>query len=153
MIQTLHRAGECPRLIPIQALVLVMTACLSGCLSARLEHTTHHAEPELGVEGSLHARSSDLHECLEELGAPLLVREHMDGALLAWGWADERAFGLNLSIPVARFVNANLGYNRSLEGLRGLVLLFDETWTLQSMNRGYLTEILPEERSRPSLIE
>ena len=49
--------------------------------------------------------------------------------------------------------NANLGYNRSLEGLRGLVLLFDETWTLQSMNRGYLTEILPEKQSRPSLIE
>jgi hypothetical protein len=77
----------------------------------------------------------------------------MDGALLAWGWVDERAFGLNLSIPVARSVSANLGYHRSFEGLRGLVLFFDETWTMQSMNRGYLAEILPDRRSRPSLIE
>lgn len=128
-----------------------MAAGLSGCLSARLDHTTQHAEPR--VEGSLHARSSNLQECLEELGAPLLVREHMDGALLAWGWADERAFGLNLSIPVARSVSANLGYNRSFEGMRGLVLFFDEAWIMQGMHRGYLAEILPEERSRPSLIE
>ena len=128
-----------------------MAACLSGCLSARLEHTTQDVEPR--VEGSLHAGSSNLEECLEGLGAPLLVREHLDGALLAWGWSDERAFGLNLSIPVARAASANLGYNRNFEGLRGLVLLFDETWIMQSMHRGYLAEILPEERSRPSLIE
>lgn len=128
-----------------------MAACLSGCLSARLDHTTQDVEPR--VEGSLHARSSNLEDCLEELGAPLLVREHLDGALLAWGWSDERAFGLNLSIPVGRAVSANMGYHRSFEGLHGLVLLFDETWVMKSMQRGYLAEILPEERFRPSLIE
>lgn len=134
-----------------RALVLLTALCVSSCIHVRLVHNTRHAEPR--ADGLLHAGSSDLSECLDELGAPLLVREHVGGALLAWGWADDRAFGVTLAVPVARAYRANLSYARSFEGLRGLVLFFDEDWTLEQLRRGYLAEILPDERTRPALIE
>ncbi len=130
---------------------LALALCVSSCLSARLAHNHEFEEPR--ADGRLRPGSTGLEQCLAELGAPLLVREHLDGALLAWGWSDERAFGLNLSLPLDNFYSANLSYARSIDGLRGLVLFFDDAWRLKQMRRGYLAEILPDERTRPALVD
>ena len=59
-----------------------------SCVSATLESRNRYRE--VSGEEVLVIGEDGLERSLEILGAPLVVRENGDGAVLAWGWARER---------------------------------------------------------------
>ena len=133
------------RLLPFLALPL-----LAGCLSGQWTAWRAHREPP---EAHASLRPGDgLGACLDTLGAPLLVREHKDGAVLAWGWLDARRWGLSLSVPLGD-PSGSIAYQRADLGLEGLVLFFDAGWTLTAIRSGRLAEVLPTEVRRVQVVE
>ena len=87
-----------------------------------------------------------LDDCLAVLGAPLFVRERQTyGAELAYGWFHQTDWGLSVSLPVAENVSASFNYDELDEKLRGVVLLFDEDWTLEVVRTGYLRDLVARE--------
>ncbi len=130
--------------------ILLLLPLLSGCLTGT--YTSWHTYQEPASFLRLRPGEADLDDCLEVLGAPLYVREQGDGAVLAWGWADERRFGVTFSIPLDSG-NASLTYQDTAAGLDGLVLVFDADWRLTAIRRGRLAEVLPSSQSRARLIE
>lgn len=130
---------------------LAVLPLLSGCLTAEYTswRTLQEPSPEAGL---LRPGQASLEQCLDTLGAPLYVREHVGGLMLAWGWADERRWGLSLSVP-ADSNSASFTYRRTDEGLEGLVLLFDEGLNLTTIRRGRLAEVLASAQSRAVVVE
>jgi hypothetical protein len=130
---------------------LLAVPLLSGCLTAEYTswHTLQEPAPEAGL---LRPGQASLELCLATLGAPLYVREHVGGMMLAWGWADERRWGLTLSLP-ADVHNASFTYRNSDEGLEGLVMIFDEGGELTIVRRGRLAEVLMSAQRRAIAVE
>jgi hypothetical protein len=142
------------------ALVLVLTPALalgSACVSISWQRESrHHPIPRAAVAG-LVPGESDLGRCLELFGAPLWVWEHVEdgrqAAALAYGWSDERDFGLRLSVPVTEYYSASLDYDQIDAHMRGLVLFFDEGWKLTSWRTGLLRDLTREARRPPAALE
>ena len=132
-------------------ILVVLAVCSTGCVTATLSRQRVLREP-VGVYG-LFAGDSNLDDCLAALGAPLVVRENGEGAWLAWGWAERGGWSVTASIPISDTNTISMQYGRRLQGLDGAVLFFDRDWTLLSMRRGYLTEILSSAQVRAQLIE
>ena len=134
----------------VRVLALLALPLISGCLTGTYTSARTHqpTEDHFGLEPG----ESDLRSCLDLLGAPLFVREHGAGAMLAWGWSRDSRWGLTLSVPVdAR--RMSLTYQRANDGLEGLVLLFDEAWTLTSIREGRLADVLPPSQRRVQVVE
>lgn len=132
----------------VAALALVLFA--PGCLSATLQSTNRYRE--VSGEEELVVGEDGLERALDVLGAPLLVRENGDGAVLAWGWSRDRGWGVRARLP-GNSRNASFNYAQVQRGLRGLVLFFDPEWTLTAMRRGRLSDVLPPSQERAQLIE
>ncbi len=125
--------------------------CSSSCVSGELASLRRDSRP---VElDSIPAGQADLALCLESLGAPHAVREHVDGAVLAWGWADERSFGVAVTVPLSHSQHANVSFAHRLEGLQGAVLFFDHDWQLTEVREGYLAQTLPAAPVRSSAVD
>ena len=92
---------------------------------------------------------STLTECIAALGAPLHVWEIDTGACLAWYWIDKSDWGVTLAVTASDAISANLSYGESSEDIEGLVLFFDNYWTLTSKRTGLISEIVPASR-RPA---
>jgi hypothetical protein len=135
--------------LSVRRLVL-LAPLLTGCLSGEYLSQRTYQEPPPYFQ--LQPGVADLTACLAALGAPLYVRENGDGAMLAWGWADERRWGLTLSVPIDS-QRGSLTYQRADEGFQGLVLLFDGAWTLTSIREGRLADVLPSSQSRAQVVE
>jgi len=134
----------------MRALALLALPLLSGCLSGQRTTWRTHQAPAAHL--ALEPGEADLTSCLDALGAPLVVREHGAGAMLAWGWSRESLWGLTLSVPIDA-TRASFTYQRATAGLEGLVLLFDEAWTLTSIREGRLAEVLPPPQRRAQVVE
>lgn len=132
----------------VAALALALLA--PGCVSATLESTNRYRE--VRGEEALVVGEDGLGRALDVLGAPLLVRENGDGAVLAWGWARDRGWGVRARLP-GNSRNASFNYAQLQRGLRGLVLFFGPDWTLTAMRRGRLVDVLPPAQSRAQLID
>lgn len=130
-------------------LLLLLSPLLGGCITGNLSSTRIHHPPE-GLERV--NVGDDLARCLEVLGAPLHVREVGAGALLAWGWARDFGWRATVSVPIDR-QSVSLTYGRSDIGLDGLVLLFDDEWSLTSVRRGRLADEMRSAQQRASLVE
>jgi len=138
------------------ALVLAL-ALGPACVSVSWQRESrHHPVPRAAVQ-RLVAGESDLGQCLELFGAPLWVWEHVEGgrqaAALAYGWSDERDFGLRVSVPVTENYSASFDYDQVDQRMKGLVLFFDEGWTLTSWRLGLLRDLTREARRPPAALE
>ena len=134
------------RVLAALALLLVTGSCISGGYTVR----TRYTQPPSHF--GLRPDEADLDACLAVLGAPLLVREHQGGAVLAWGWSRHASWELSFSVPVDS-ESASFSYRRGEAGLTGLVLIFDAGWTLRSIREGSLAEVLPAEQRRTQVVD
>lgn len=132
----------------------LLVACLAlpaaGCVTA--SWNMHRREREVPVEEAvadgLVPGAAALDDALAHFGAPLLVREHGDGALCAWGWSHERSWSVTVRTPGSRRVSPSFRYADALVGLEGVALFFDAEWRLVALRRGALAEIVPASAQR-----
>ncbi len=76
--------------------LLALAALASGCVSGSYNRNRILSEPAEAAYEALVAGESDLGDCLEALGAPLIVQELDLGAVMAWGWTKDRGYRLPL---------------------------------------------------------
>ena len=94
---------------------------------------------------------SGVDDALARLGAPVYVTEVGLGLALAWGWERTSDWNVQVSAPVGD-AQGQVSYASASLETRGLVLFFDEAWTLRSVQRGFLSELLPR-KQRPRDVE
>jgi len=141
-----------PRLTSLALLCLA-----TGCVSVNWTRESRYAPVADEHLARLEAGRTQLTDCLADLGAPLWVWEHteggQDGAALAYGWFDEKDYGLNVSVPVSDNSSASFSYDNLDARLHGLVLFFDDRWVLTSFRTGYLKDLTREVRRPPAALE
>ena len=135
-------------------LALALCAFLgTACVTVNVTRFADEREPEEDVLLPLVPGEADLTQCLEVLGAPVVVEELDDGAVLGWGWRRFQNMSVNVSVPISSDASASVQYGRGGDGIEGIVLFFDSDWGLVEVKRGHLQEILRSSRSRPKVIE
>ena len=100
--------------------------------------------------------TTDLSACLGSFGAPIWVLELEDGrgAALVYTWLEEKGWGFRMSVPVSEYVAADFDYDKVDARTRGVILFFNEAWSLTAWRRGLLKDLAPElRRRRPVEIE
>lgn len=136
--------------------LLWLPLCAS-CATFSWERESRHAPVAAAAIARLQADRSGLADCLAEFGAPLWVWEHVErgraAAALAYGWFDEQDFGLRFSVPVSENFSASFDYDQVDQRMHGLVLFFDEDWTLTSWRTGLLHDLTQEARRPPAALE
>ncbi len=116
---------------------------LSGCVTVDYDRFKRHEPLADEAWASLVPGESSLEDCLIELGAPLRVWEPRPGALaLAWVWVDRTDWGLSVSVPTGEAVDASFSYRDIAASDEGLLLVFDESWRLESLERGLVGDVL-----------
>lgn len=137
----------------IRARELVLAPLLaigvSSCVSFRWDRASVNSPISKATIARLEPGKSSLSECLDVLGAPVIVWERPRGAALAWGWSYAVTRGITLSVPLDRGGSLSASYDDVANKLRGVVLFFDEGWTLRDVRRGYLEELRRTGRARP----
>lgn len=140
-------------LLPLALGALLGTACLQ----AGWRRTSRYEPIPEGALAGLEARRTDLGDCLRTFGAPLWVWEHDEagraGAVLAYGWFDERDFGLQLSLPLSDYASASFDYATLDQRMHGLVLFFDGDWKLTHWRTGLLRDLTREAARPPAALE
>ena len=123
----------------------------AGCVSVTWTRASRYEPPAAADLETLAPGESDLGSCLQSLGAPLWVWEAPQGRhALAWGWLEDEDLGARVSVPVVRFVSASFSFDRIDARMRGLVLFFDDDWSLVATRSGLLRDLTSESaRRRP----
>lgn len=138
-------------------LAVLLVPALGGCLSVSWGRTNRDEPLPQERMAELAPGRTTLGECLATFGAPERVEEHPvaggEGAVLLWGWLDERDLGLSVSVPVSDQNSVNFDYRTIDARTRGLVLFFDERWILAEWRSGLLSEVAADVRPRPALVE
>ena len=129
---------------------LVLLGLTGSCVSGGYTVRTRYQEPP--AHFGLRPGEADLTACLAVLGAPLVVREHNGGAVLAWGWSRHASWELSFTVPIDS-ESGSFRYRRGVDGLTGLVLIFDAGWTLRSIREGNLSDELPPAQRRAQVVE
>jgi hypothetical protein len=133
--------------------VLLLGAALAApaCVRGSYTRIRTFQAPDDAALASLRPGASELGACLAALGAPLIVREDDDGAVLAWGWEQYTNWAATVSVPID---DQSLSFTYSDTDLRlhGVVGFFDDEWRLTQLREGQLRELLPERRARPQVV-
>jgi hypothetical protein len=136
---------------------LVLVPLCAGCASFSWQRESRNSPVPPQAIARLDAGKTELGECLAAFGAPLWVWEHVEygrpAAALAYGWFDVKDFGFSVSVPVADNYSASYNYDQVDQRMRGLVLFFDEQWTLVSWRTGLLQDLTQEARRPPAFVE
>jgi len=136
---------------------LALLCAATACVSVNWTRASRYAPVASESLARLEAGRTQLADCLADLGAPLWVWEHteggQDGAALAYGWYDEKDWGVNLRVPVSDNNSASFDYSSLDTRLHGLVLFFDDRWVLTSFRTGLLRDLTREARRPPSALE
>lgn len=133
-------------------LLPLLLAVAPGCVTGSFTRDSRFEPVPRGALRPLQPGESDLQDALDALGAPLWVWEVPgDGMAVAYGWEEERAWGLSFSVPLTRQLSANFDYDDIDADLAGVVLFFDAERRLVEKRRGRLRDLALEElRARPS---
>ena len=138
--------------MPWTNVTLAVTAFLtSSCLSADYGQIRVFQPPVEEQVEALEPGVSNLGDALARLGAPLRVTEVGRGLALAWGWERTSDWNVQASAPIGD-AQGQVSYASANLQTPGLVLFFDETWTLERIRRGYLLDLLPR-KQRPRDVE
>lgn len=121
-----------------------LTAFLAAsCVTGDYDRFRRYEPIEDAAWTALEPGESDLAACLAALGAPMRVWEPRPGALaLAWVWVDRAGWGLSVSVPTGEAVDASFSYRDVSATDEGLLLVFDESWTLETLERGAVGDVL-----------
>lgn len=144
---------------PLTALLaaLLLPALLGACISATWRRDTRWKPLTAASIASLRPGSTDLSAALASLGAPLEAYEtNWQGrraTALAWGWYAQRDWGLSISVPLGGDgPSPSFSLQEVGAKTRGLLLFFDEGWTLRAVRTGSLRDLLESTpRIRPSV--
>lgn len=132
----------------------VLAATTTGCVRfsyswlSLYEPVEQARITELGQE--LAAGDVRLQQCLDELGAPVLVWETPRGMALAYGWQDAGSWTLHVGYTWQFVLRAQFDYTSASSSLEGLVLWFDDDFRLVTLERGRLSDLVPERRQPSS---
>ncbi len=140
------KAGARPGLTARVALLLGSVSLVS-CVDGDYNKFRIYQEPLMEAVDSLKPGVTDLESALEQLGAPLFVIEVGLGMSLAWGWQNTTDWNIEVSVPVGDAAG-NFQYADTSAQIQGIVLFFDESWTMTSMQKGFLADLVPK-RQRP----
>ena len=133
--------------LPSVCAALLAWPALVGCVDGDYNKFRIFQEPLMEAVDSLQPGVTDLSAALDQLGAPLFVVEVGLGMSLAWGWQNTTDWNIEVSVPVGDAAG-NFQYADTNAKTQGLVLFFDESWTLTSLQRGFLVDLVPK-RQRP----
>ena len=125
------------RLLALLGCQLLATSCVTGTLARERTFTA----PVAGSVEALRVGEDDLDACLERLGAPLIVREDRDRAVLVWGWRETRGWSVRASISIVRGASTNFSFAKDQADLEAVVGVFDPSWRLVLLRRGRLGEL------------
>ena len=142
----------------VPRLTVVLLALLAAsCVQFSWERNSRYGPVSSAALAALRPGESDLTQCLSAFGAPLWVWEDVEGgrsgAALAWGWVGERDLGVRVSVPVSHGLAASVDYDRIDRRMKGVVLFFDEGWTLVRWRTGMLRDLSHEVRRPPAALE
>lgn len=133
------------RLLPAFAALL-----LSACVQFSWNKVSRYAPLDQDAIATLEPGRSDLGDCLELCGAPLIVLESDDGrgAVLIYAWYHENNRGLRLSTPVNDSASVDFDYDRFEANTPGMVLFFDHDWKLSALRQGLILDLTNDLRRR-----
>lgn len=134
-------------------MMLACLAVLPACITGKYNRVDRGEQPEAHLLHEFKVGESTMQSCIEQLGAPLVVREHGDGADLIWGWERNSGMNLTASIPLGKAASGNVSYGRRSTGAQGWTLEFDSRWILASVREGRLQELLGMGSQPPRLME
>ena len=124
------------------ALLALVAALAAGCVSFTWNRTLSYEPIPPGALAELTPGRDTLTQCLDRLGPPLYAWEYkIDGAALAWGWADRDQKGISISVPLQDWYSASFGYDDASDDLVGAVLLFDRDLVLEQVKEGRLRDL------------
>ena len=130
--------------------LLLVTLVAAGCVRLNYFRISHFEPTSDTVLRQLEDSDTELQQCLDALGAPLLVGELPDGIAVAYGWQDRAAWGLNVGYTFERILNVRFNYQDTEDSLRGVLLLFDDNLRLKAIRRGNLGDLTRHFRRRPT---
>jgi hypothetical protein len=137
--------------------VLALVPLCAGCVSFNWQRESRNSPVPPEAIARLDAGKTELGECLTLFGAPLWLWESVEhgqpAAVLAYGWFDERDLGFGVSVPLTDYYSASYNFDRIDQRMKGLVLFFDESWTLTSWRTGLLHDLTQEARRPPAALE
>ena len=139
---------------PARLTIAAAAFVLASCIQFNWRRESRHAPIDPSSFEELEEEGVDLTRCLQLFGAPLWVREQEGGkgAMLAYGWLENKDLGLTVSVPLYRGYSGSVDLDKIDSRMRGLVLFFDESWNLRSWRVGLLRD-LTREAQRPSYVE
>ena len=117
---------------------------LASCAQGAYSQFRVYQQPLTESVASLKPGESDLASTLDVLGAPVFVVEVGLGMALAWGW--QATTDWNVQVTGPGNARGTFEYSSSDERTEGLVLFFDPTWTLASVQTGHLVDLLPKKK-------
>lgn len=127
--------------------IAIAAALCAGCIDGDYNRYRRF-QPVDDVEvDALEVGASDVGEALDRLGAPVFVIEVGLGLALAWGWRDTTDWNVDVSAPIGD-AQGNFSFTSTNATTRGVVLFFDEDWSLVGVRRGFLGALLPVARPR-----
>ncbi len=126
---------------------------LPACVSGRFTRVDRGGEiVPIQLEG-LAVNESSMQQCIDALGAPLVVREYLDGADLIWGWERNSGFSTTATIPLGNARSASMAYGESSAAAQGWTLRFDSDWKLVDKRHGSLNDLLTSKSPPPQLMQ
>ncbi len=135
---------------------MMMLACLAllpACITGQYNRVDRGQQPEAHLLHGFKVGESSMQACIDQLGAPLVVREHGDGADLIWGWERNSGMNVTASIPLGDAGSGNVSYSHRSGGAQGWTLEFDSNWILSGVHEGRLQELLGMGSQPPRLVE
>jgi len=138
------------------AYLTLVAFLLEGCVQFNWSRVSRNTPIGVKVLAQLEPGTSELTECLQRMGAPLLVLETDDGqgAILLYVWHTENNRGFRVSLPVSEYASADFDYDLLHTKAKGAMLFFDGDWLLRSVREGQLLDLTNDlQRRRPALME
>lgn len=113
----------------VAGLAAAAVALLPSCVTFSLSQHRLFQEPPPDRVERLEV-GGELAEALELLGAPALVAEDGDGAILTWSWDDGDAMGFNVQLPLGDSGSVSFNWLDTETLAHRLRLRYDSDWRL-----------------------
>ncbi len=134
--------------------IALPTLLCAGCLSLSWTRASSAFPPAPAAVAQISIGESTLTECLERLGAPLLVEEYGPGMALYWGWTRQSGWGLRVTVPITDSRSASVSYDDVDLDLEALLITFDAERRVEMMQYGRLADLVGiVARRRPQLVD
>ena len=122
--------------------LVAATLLLSSCLSVNwVRQHKDEPPPKAAIQG-LRPQKADLDQCLQVLGAPLIVQRGPGKSTeLLWASTDQGGWGFSISLNVFRFANPSFSYQGTDDAADALRLRFNGDWRLIEKSEGSLASL------------